>query len=116
MLFLRYCSLEFDKCLYYYVNSEAKLRAVMIVHVDDFMCAYHIEFDDNIIADMFVWGSTHIVPEGNPGIYKGKEIHLTCGEGRYRYKVTQTAFINGMTSGSVARGRSREGEALTAEE
>ncbi|CAE7210134.1 TY5A [Symbiodinium sp. KB8] len=106
----------FDRCFYYYVDSENRLRAVMIVHVDDFMCAYHEDFDFNIIADLFVWGSTHVVSEGKPGTYRGKEISLVNLEGRVRYKITQTAFIDGMASGKLPKGRSREGEALTTEE
>jgi len=107
---------RFDKCLYYYVNEAGQIRAVMVVHVDDFMSEYHSDFDDNIIADMFAWGSTHIVTEGKPGTYRGKEIHLVNTKGRYTCKVTQKAFIEGMASGSLARGRSRKGEALTPEE
>ena len=106
----------FDKCLFYYTDSTGRLLAVMIVHVDDFMCAYHELFDINILDGMFTWGSVTIIDEDHPGVYRGKEIALVQEKGRFKYQVTQTAFIDGMDSGRLPRGRSKEDERLTPSE
>ena len=88
----------------------------MIVHMDDFLCTFHEDFNREILENLFVWGSVVIVDKLTPGSYRGKEITLVEKGGRITYKVTQKSFIDGMTSGSIARGRSKEDEKLTAEE
>ena len=88
----------------------------MIVHVDDFMCAYHELFDVSILEQMFTWGSVTIIDEDHPGVYRGKEIELIKEDGRFKYKVTQTSFIDGMEPGRLPRGRSKESEKLTPDE
>ena len=84
----------------------------MIVHVDDFMCAFHELFDIDIIDGMFTWGSVTIIDEDHPGVYRGKEISLVQENDRFKYQVTQTTFIDGMDSGRLLRGRSRIPERL----
>ena len=106
----------FDRCLFYFVSPTGKLLALMIVHVDDFMCAYHELFDVSILEQMFTWGSVTIIDEDHPGVYRGKEIELINENGRFKYKVTQTSFIDGMDSGRLPRGRSKESEKLTPDE
>ena len=106
----------FDRCLFYFVDSTGRLLALMIVHVGDFMCAYHELFDVSILEQMFTWGSVTIIDEDHPGVYRGKEIELIKENGRFMYKVTQTSFIDGMDSGRLPRGRSKESEKSTPDE
>ena len=75
----------FDKCLYYFADEQGHLRAVMMVHVDDFLCTSHQDFDEGILRlrDVFVWGSVTIVEPGSPGTVRGKEIYMVeRGSGR----------------------------------
>ena len=88
----------------------------MIVHVDDFLCTYHQDFDAGILKDMFVWGSVTIVEPDSSGTYRGKEILKVRRGDKFVFKVTQEAFIEGLTSGSVPRGRSKTDEKLSASE
>ena len=106
----------FDKCLYYYTDTTGRLRALMIVHVDDFLCTYHQDFDSDILRDMFVWGSVTIVELDSRGTYRGKEIRKVVKEDKFVFMVTQTAFIDGLTSGSVPRGRAKTDGRLTVNE
>ena len=106
----------FDKCLYYHTDHAGRLRALLIVHVDDFLCTYHEDFDSEILRDMFVWGSVTIVEPDSPGTYRGKEINKVAKEDKFVFTVTQVAFIDGLTSGSVPRGRSKTDEKLTPSE
>ena len=57
----------FDKCLFYFLDKKGRLRAVMIVHVDDFLCTFHQDFDKTILENLFVWGSVVIVDKLHPG-------------------------------------------------
>ena len=75
-----------DKCLYYYNDDHGRLRALLIVHVDDFLCTYHPDFDEGILKNMFIWGSVTIVEVGKPG---GKEITEVARNQRFFFKVTQ---------------------------
>ncbi|CAE7942565.1 CML10, partial [Symbiodinium sp. KB8] len=93
----------FDKCLYYHTDHAGRLRALLIVHVDDFLCTYHEDFDSEILRDMFVWGSVTIVEPDSPGTYRGKEINKVAKEDKFVFTVTQVAFIDGLTSGSEFR-------------
>ena len=106
----------FEKCLYYFTDDSGRLRALMIVHVDDFLCTFHQDFDQDILRDMFVWGSVTIVETNQPGSFRGKEINLVARGQRYVYKVTQEAFIQGMATGKLSKGRSKLGDKLTPEE
>ena len=111
----------FDKYMYYSyyattLRTEAGCPPVFIVHVDDFLCAYHEQFDESLLEKMFVWGSVTHVNLDNHGVYRGKEIRLVKEDNRFSYKVTQSAFIESMTSGKIPRGRSRQSEKLTPEE
>eukprot|EP00439_Symbiodinium_sp_Y106_P040403 s4486_g4.t4 len=105
----------FDKCLYYYVDPTGRLLALMIVHVDD-LCTFHQDFDQDILRDMFVWGSVTIVEPERPGTFRGKEIRMMNRGKRVYYTVTQEAFIDGMDTGSLPKGRAKLGEKLTPDE
>ena len=105
----------FDHCLFYYVNEDEQLRAVMIVRVDDFLCVYHQDFDSDLLQNMFVWGSITIITVNEPGVFRGKEIKLVY-EGRYKYKVTQESFIQGLEPGRISKDRSKSDDKLTATE
>ena len=87
---------SFDKCLFYYLDGKNRLRAVMIVHVDDFLCTFHEDFDRTILESLLVWGSVIIVDKLHPGSYRGKEITLVEKGGRITYKITQKSFIDGL--------------------
>ena len=87
----------FDQCLYYFTNEQGRLLALMIVHVDDFLCTFHQDFDEDILRDMFVWGSVTIVEPGLPGTFRGKEITKVKRGNKFIYKVTQESFIEGFT-------------------
>ena len=62
----------FDRCFYYYVDSEDKLRAVMIVHVDDFMCAYHEDFDSTSLRTCLFGAPPTLFPRASPGPTAGR--------------------------------------------
>ena len=51
-----------------------------------------------------------------PGVYRGKEIHLLEENGRFKYKVAQTSFIEAMESGKLPKGRTKLDEKLSPDE
>ena len=77
---------------------------------------YHELFDIDLLEGMFTWGSVTVIDEDHPGVYRGKEIELVQENGRFKYQVTQTAFIDGMDSGRLPRRRAKEDEKLTPSE
>ena len=45
-------------CLFYHISEDdGSLGAVLIVHVDDFMCTYSESFPLQLLEDLFEWGS-----------------------------------------------------------
>ncbi|CAE7509174.1 RE1 [Symbiodinium sp. CCMP2456] len=106
----------FDRCLYYFLDENKTLVAVVIIHVDDFLATYSEKFPVEVLEKMFVWGSVMKVTPQQPATYRGKEITMIENNGRFKYVVTQKVFTDSMDRGKIPRGRSQQPEKLTAEE
>ena len=71
----------------------------MIVHVDEFLCRFHEDFEKTRLESLFVWGSVVVIVDKlHPGTYRGKEITLVEKGGRITYKITQKAAEPRLTS------------------
>ena len=49
----------FDRCLYYYIGSDKKLQAVVIIHVDDFFCDLQRELPPALAGEHVRLGKHH---------------------------------------------------------
>eukprot|EP00439_Symbiodinium_sp_Y106_P057908 s106_g8.t1 len=103
----------FDRCLYYFLNENKELVAVVIIHVDDFLATYSEKFPVEVLDGMFVWGSVTKVTPQQSATYRGKEISMIENNGRFKYVVTQKVFTDSMDSGKIPRGRSQQPEVLS---
>jgi len=107
---------SFDRCLFYHLDENQQLDAILIVHVDDFMVTYSQTFPLHILEEMFEWGSVTKVDEQTPGEYRGKEIQLVKQDGKFVYKVTQKKFLDNLTEGKIKVGRLQQSPELTPSE
>ena len=96
---------RYDKCLLIKRDAKGLLQVVMIVHVDDFVVMFRSDYDVEELRQMFTWGSTTLLDEKNEIIFRGKEIRMVKTNGKITLKVTQRAFIEEMSCGTLARGR-----------
>ncbi|CAK8996955.1 Copia protein (Gag-int-pol protein) [Cleaved into: Copia VLP protein, partial [Durusdinium trenchii] len=96
---------RYDKCLLIKRDAKGLLQVVMIVHVDDFLVTFRSDYDVEELRQMFTWGSTTLLDEKNEIIFRGKEIRVVKTNGKITLKVTQRAFIEEMSCGTLARGR-----------
>ena len=96
---------RYDKCLLIKRDAKGLLQVVMIVHVDDFLVTFRSDYDVEELRQMFTWGSTTLLDEKNEIIFRGKEIRMVKTNGKITLKVTQRAFIEEMSCGTLARGR-----------
>ena len=76
-------------CFYHVSADDGSLDAVLIVHVDDFMCTYSESFPLQLLEEMFEWASVTKIDENHPGEYGGKEITMINANGKLSYKITQ---------------------------
>ena len=105
---------SFDRCLFYHIGeTDGLLDAVLIVHVDDFMCTYSDTFHLELLEGMFEWGSVTKVDAEHPGEYRGKEISMIDDNGKVSYKVTQKKFLDNLTEGKLKTGRLQQDPSLT---
>ena len=76
-----------------------------MVYVDDFFGVYRLDYDISEVHQAFKWGALNFLEIDKPLTFKGKELTLARNSrGRVIMKVTQKEFINGLTSGKIAKG------------
>ena len=100
-----------DQMLFYDKDKEGKLLVLAIVHVDDFLVTYRKDYKLEKITKLFKWGSQTTLDEKTPTTFRGKKIELHKENEQYKIKVTQTDFIDEMSTGKLSRGR-LQGEAV----
>ena len=93
-----------DHTVYYKKDSNGNLMIILLFHVDDFLVACRQDYNFQELSDMFTWGSTSLLDNGD-FVFKGKEVSLVSKGNEYQIKVTQKSFINELERGTLKRGR-----------
>ena len=92
---------SFDRMMFYYINSDGKTCAVLVVYVDDFLLTHDSSFPFQSFVEAFTWGSQTYVTPGNPVTFKGKELEVCVEQnGETTLHITQTSFIEALEKGT----------------
>ena len=105
-----------DQMMFYGKDKSGKLQVVLIVHVDDFLVAYRSDYQLEQITSLFKWGSQTTLDEKTNITFRGKQIKLVKAGEKFQIQVTQTDFIEEMSSGCLQRGRLRGEPKLSPDE
>ena len=114
---LNYKKHDFDKMLYYLVNSKGEVISLVMVYVDDFLGIHREDHDPSELFHKFRWGEKGYFLEGQPRTFKGKELtFIKNDKGRFILKITMKKFLDTVDSYKLPRGRLQQDEVLTAAE
>ena len=101
---------SFDRMLFIFPDpgNPPYPCALLVVYVDDFLITYNDRFPFNTFLNAFKWGAQESVEFDKDYTFKGKEIRVEREGDTAVLKITQKAFINGLTAGTVSSRNRKE--------